>query len=122
MRATVTIPSSFRKTPKPGIRAIVPVKRPLHAAVAIAAVERRVYHGVLHDPKGLYTVGPTVLPGKPWGGHFALYGHTCRADYSKERVWTTDEDDRPLKAATAFVEAVGADAAMAACRHFDETH
>ena len=102
--------------------AIVSVSRPLPAVVAVGAVARRVVFGILHDPNGCYTVGPTVVPSMPWGGHFALLAHTPRADHSRERVWTTDEYDRPLKAATAFVDAIGVEQAMAACRAFDERH
>ena len=101
---------------------IVPVVRPIPASVAVSAVARRVCHGVLHDPAGCYTVGPFVIPAKPWGGHFALLAHTDRADHSREQVWTTDEGDRPEKAATAFVATIGTEAAWAACRRFDETH
>lgn len=99
-----------------------PVTRTTPTSIAIDAVAARVVFGILHDPAGLYTVGPAVLVEKPWDGHFALYAWTDRANHSRERVWTTDEDDRPHKAATAFVEAIGPDAAMAACRHYDETH
>jgi len=102
--------------------AIVPVSRPFPVSVAVSAVARRAVHGVLHDPAGCYTIGPVIVPSMPWGGHFALLAHTPRADHSRERVWTTDETDRPEKAAGAFVAAIGPDAAMAACRAYDERH
>ena len=101
---------------------MIAVVRPYPAALAAESVAQRVCFGILHDPDGRYTVGPVVIPSKPWGGHFALLAHTGRADHRLERVWTTDEDDRPAKAARAFVEAIGAGAAMDAVRRFDERH
>lgn len=101
---------------------LAPVRRSYPVSIAVDAVARRALFGILHDPAGCYTVGPVVVPSMPWGGHFALLAHTPRADHSREQVWTTDEDDRPAKAARAFVAAIGADAAMEACRSYDARH
>ncbi len=101
---------------------IVPVRRAFPVSIARDAVAARCLFGVVHDPAGCYTVGPFVIPNQDWQGAFALLAWTGRADHTRERVITTDEDDRPALAARLFVDAVGADAAMEACRTYDERH
>lgn len=76
---------------------------------AIDAVALRATTGIVHDPGGCYTIGPTIP-----SGALALLAHTPRADHSQESTWTS-----PRAAATAFVEIIGAEQAMVACRNFD---
>lgn len=114
--------SELRDARKP-VPATVPVRRPYPAAAAVEAVARRAYHGILHDPEGRYSVGRTVVSSMPWPWAFALFAHGPRADHSRERVWTWDDGhDREEQAARAFVDAIGVDAAMAACRAYDEKY
>jgi hypothetical protein len=70
------------------------VRRPAPASIARIAVAQRLIFGVLHDPAGCYTVGPYRDASVHWGGNFAVLAHTCRADHSRERVFTTTEDAR----------------------------
>lgn len=102
---------------------LAPVRRPLIPAfVAVDAVAVRIMEGaILHDPAGCYTVGE-VHGYQTGAGAYALYAWTDRADHSRERVWTNaipEVEPRYTLAARAFVSAIGAEAAMAACQQAD---